>query len=313
MFDIEIKDISKSFDKGTIKALQDISLTVKKGELFGLIGSDGAGKTTLFRILTTLLLADKGTAKVLGFDVIKDYRKIRSSVGYMPGKFSLYPDLSVEENLNFFATIFNTTVKQNYNLIKNIYVQLEPFKNRKAGALSGGMKQKLALCCALINHPKILFLDEPTTGVDTVSRKEFWEMLKELKKEGITIFVSTPYMDEANLCERIALIQKGEILTIDTPKKIEESYPKPLFEIKSSEMIRLLDELKTIPEIDSVFSFGEFHHISFAENKNIHKEIEILKQKLSSLNFEDIEIHEIKASIEDSFIELMNKQQRNEY
>ena len=217
---VALHNIKKTYNDGTVIAVADISLSIEKGELFGLIGPDGAGKTSIFRILTTLLLPDGGSATVDGFDVIKDYHKIRGCVGYMPGRFSLYQDLSVEENLNFFATLFNTTVEKNYDLIKDIYIQIEPFKKRRAGKLSGGMKQKLALCCALIHKPTVLFLDEPTTGVDAVSRKEFWEMLKRLKQQGITILVSTPYMDEATLCERIALIQSGKILSIDTPANI---------------------------------------------------------------------------------------------
>jgi ABC-2 type transport system ATP-binding protein len=220
MADVVLNNIVKTYNKGEVKAVNDVSFEVNKGELFGLIGADGAGKTSIFRILTTLLLPDSGTASVNGFDVVKDYKAIRKNVGYMPGKFSLYQDLSVEENLNFFATVFNTTVAENYDLVKDIYVQLEPFKTRRAGKLSGGMKQKLALCCALIHRPTVLFLDEPTTGVDVVSRKEFWEMLKGLKQQGITILVSTPYMDEATLCERIALIQNGSIMSIDTPDTI---------------------------------------------------------------------------------------------
>src|SRR5471030_1544489 len=194
---ITASNINKTYNKGLVTALKGVSFTVDKGEIFGIIGPDGAGKTSLFRILTTLLLAESGTASVDGFDVVKDYKQIRNRIGYMPGKFSLYQDLSVQENLEFFATIFNTTIEENYDLIKDIYQQIEPFKDRKAGALSGGMKQKLALCCALIHKPSVLFLDEPTTGVDAVSRKEFWEMLHRLKLQGITILVSTPYMDEA--------------------------------------------------------------------------------------------------------------------
>ena len=221
---ISVKNISKSYNK--LKAVENITFDVKEGELFGLIGPDGAGKTTIFRILTTLLVANEGSAEVAGYDVIKGLKEIRNSVGYMPGKFSLYQDLTVEENLDFFATIFGTTIEENYDLIKDIYVQIEPFKTRRAGALSGGMKQKLALCCALIHAPKVLFLDEPTTGVDPVSRKEFWIMLKRLQKKGITILVSTPYMDEASLCDRIALIQKGKILKIDSPENIINNYEK---------------------------------------------------------------------------------------
>ncbi|GHT76732.1 hypothetical protein AGMMS50262_15740 [Bacteroidia bacterium] len=215
---IEIQHIDKSYKE--VRALQDVSLTVEQGEIFGLIGPDGAGKTTLFRILTSLLLADSGTATVDALEVVKDFKELRKHIGYMPGRFSLYSDLSVEENLNFFATIFNTTIEENYSLIAPIYSQIEPFKTRRAGKLSGGMKQKLALSCALIHKPAVLFLDEPTTGVDPVSRKEFWEMLKNLKHEGITILVSTPYMDEAMRCDRIALIQQGRIMTIDTPQQI---------------------------------------------------------------------------------------------
>jgi ABC-2 type transport system ATP-binding protein len=210
MDDVILNSISKTYNKGTVKAVEDVSFTVSKGELFGLIGPDGAGKSSIFRMLTTLLLPDGGTASVNGYDVVKDYRIIRNNVGYMPGKFSLYQDLTVEENLDFFATVFNTSIEKNYDLIKDIYVQIEPFKARRAGKLSGGMKQKLALCCALIHKPSVLFLDEPTTGVDVVSRREFWEMLKNLKQQGITILVSTPYMDEATLCDRIALIQTGK-------------------------------------------------------------------------------------------------------
>jgi ABC-type multidrug transport system ATPase subunit len=218
-----IQDVVKTYgakaDKVT--ALQGISFEVNHGELFGLIGPDGAGKTSLIRIIATLLLPDSGAVTVDGFDTVKDYKEIRKRVGYMPGRFSLYPDLTVEENINFFATIFNTTLKQNYDLVKDIYSQIEPFKHRRAGKLSGGMKQKLALSCALIHRPSVLLLDEPTTGVDVVSRKEFWDMLKGLEQQGITILVSTPYMDEAGRCDRIALVQTGKVLSIDTPASIQ--------------------------------------------------------------------------------------------
>lgn len=218
-----IQDVVKTYGAKTDKvvALQGISFEVSQGELFGLIGPDGAGKTSLIRIITTLLLPDSGFVKLDGFDTVKDYKEIRKRVGYMPGRFSLYPDLTVEENINFFATIFNTTLKQNYDLVKEIYSQIEPFKDRRAGKLSGGMKQKLALSCALIHRPSVLLLDEPTTGVDVVSRKEFWDMLKGLKQQGITILVSTPYMDEAGRCDRIALVQNGKVLSIDTPSNIQ--------------------------------------------------------------------------------------------
>ena len=221
MNNVSIQHISKKY--ASIEALQDISLEIQPGELFGLIGPDGAGKTTLFRILTTLLLADSGSASVCGLDVVKDLREIRKRVGYMPGRFSLYQDLTVEENLQFFATVFNTTIEENYDLVRDIYVQIEPFKHRRAGKLSGGMKQKLALSCALIHRPDVLFLDEPTTGVDPVSRVEFWDMLDRLKKQGITILVSTPYMDEASRCDRIALMRAGKCLSVDTPENIRQN------------------------------------------------------------------------------------------
>lgn len=297
-------NISKTYNKGEIKAVNDVSFSVKKGELFGLIGPDGAGKSTIFRILNTLLLPDSGTATVNGFDVLKDYKEIRKRVGYMPGKFSLYQDLTIEENLNFFATVFQTTVKENYDLIKDIYVQIEPFKNRRAGKLSGGMKQKLALCCALIHRPVVLFLDEPTTGVDAVSRKEFWEMLKRLKNEGITILVSTPYMDEATLCERIALIQKGSILSINTPQKIVEQFPEKLYAIKSNNMSLLLQNLRANEHISSCNAFGEYHHITFKKEVNINAENQLVEQLKLNGN-KEIEIKQIEPTIEDCFINLM--------
>src|SRR5882757_8589065 len=238
---VTVSNIIKKYGtkKAPVTALQGISFEVSQGELFGIIGPDGAGKTSLFRILTTLLLADGGTAMVDGLDVVKGYKKIRQRVGYMPGRFSLYQDLTVSENLDFFATIFNTSIEENYELVKEIYVQIEPFKNRRAGKLSGGMKQKLALCCALIHKPVVLFLDEPTTGVDAVSRKEFWEMLKRLKQQGITILVSTPYMDEATLCDRIALLQSGKILSVDTPGNVIQAYPGKLYAVKAGTVSKL--------------------------------------------------------------------------
>lgn len=326
MADVVLNNILKTYDKGKVRAVNNVSFEVNKGELFGLIGADGAGKTSIFRILTTLLLPDGGTASVNGFDVVKDYKAIRKNVGYMPGKFSLYQDLSVEENLNFFATVFNTTVAENYDLVKEIYVQLEPFKKRRAGKLSGGMKQKLALCCALIHRPTVLFLDEPTTGVDAVSRKEFWEMLKGLKQQGITILVSTPYMDEATQCERIALIQNGSIMSIDTPDTIIKQYPDSLFAVRADNMSRLLNVLRSNNQIKSCFSFGDFHHITFQngnessanevikalqgsslfENSSDYPQVAELIQTLLEANFQDIEIKHITPSIEDCFINLMN-------
>lgn len=304
MADVVLNNIVKTYNKGEVKAVNDVSFSVNKGELFGLIGADGAGKTSLFRILTTLLLPDSGTASVNGFDLVKDYKTIRKNVGYMPGKFSLYQDLSVEENLNFFATVFNTTVAENYDLVKDIYVQLEPFKTRRAGKLSGGMKQKLALCCALIHRPTVLFLDEPTTGVDVVSRKEFWEMLKGLKQQGITILVSTPYMDEATLCERIALIQNGSIMSIDTPDTIINQFADALFAVKADNMGKLLNDLRNNTQIKSCFSFGEYHHITF-QNGNVNLQNELI-QALQKENNQNIELKQITPSIEDCFINLMN-------
>src|ERR1035438_6106405 len=263
---ITLNNITKTYNKKTVLAVDDVSFSIEKGELFGLIGPDGAGKTSIFRILTTLLLADSGTASVTGLDVVKDYHKIRGIVGYMPGRFSLYQDLTVQENLNFFATVFGTTIKENYDQIKDIYEQIEPFKNRRAGKLSGGMKQKLALCCALVHKPEVLFLDEPTTGVDVVSRKEFWEMLKRLKEQGITIMVSTSYMDEATLCDRIGLIIGGKILSMDTPSKIVEEYPEKLFAIKSPKMHQLIRDLRGYESILNCYASGEFIHLSFKDS-----------------------------------------------
>ncbi|MEO8769476.1 MAG: ABC transporter ATP-binding protein [Ferruginibacter sp.] len=300
---VTVNNIKKKYGKETI-AVDDVSFSVNKGELFGLIGPDGAGKTSIFRMLTTLLLPDGGTATVDGFDIVKDYKKIRRIVGYMPGKFSLYQDLSIEENLNFFATVFNTTVKENYDLIKDIYIQIEPFKKRRAGKLSGGMKQKLALCCALIHKPTVLFLDEPTTGVDPVSRKEFWEMLKRLKEQEITIVVSTPYMDEADKCDRIALIQKGKILSIETPKNIKASYPEKLFAIKADHMPSLLKALDNYKGTIDSYAFGEYAHASFKENVRGKDE---LINYLNQQGFKNIEIKDAEVTIEDSFIKLLKQ------
>jgi len=297
MFAIEAKDITKGYRKTT--ALRGVSFEVEHGEIFGLIGADGAGKSTLFRILTTLLLPDSGTASVEGLDVVKKYKEIRKIVGYMPGRFSLYQDLSVEENINFFATLFNTSLQENYDIVRDIYSQLEPFKNRKAAALSGGMKQKLALCCALIHRPKILFLDEPTTGVDPVSRKEFWGILKNLKQDGIAIMVSTSYMDEASLCDRVALINNGSFLSVDTTKNLIKDFRKPLYAASSENMFRLLKDIREIPEVESCFTFGNLHHIIF-KNQDIN--IEDLMCRLVSKGHTNLEIKKIKASIEDCYM-----------
>jgi len=302
MNSVVVENITKSY--GDVIAVDNISLTIKKGEIFGFIGPDGAGKTTLFRMLTTLLIPDKGKAVVEGYDVVKDFKKIRLITGYMPGRFSLYQDLTVEENLNFFASVFGTTIQANYDLIKDIYVMLEPFSNRQAGKLSGGMKQKLALCCALIHKPEILFLDEPTTGVDPVSRNEFWDMLGNLRKEGITIVVSTPYMDEASKCDRIALMQKGRIMETDYLKNIIARYPRKIFSVKSDVMYTLLQDLRDYQYVNSVFSFGESLHYTDSRNDfNINDVLEYLKSK----EHMNISLNEIEPNIEDCFMDLMSK------
>ncbi len=299
-----VQDIKRKY--GKVNALKGVSFQVGPGEIFGIIGPDGAGKTTLFRILTTLLLADSGTATVDGNDVVKDYKVIRKKVGYMPGRFSLYQDLSVEENLKVFATLFKTTIKENYHLIKDIYQQIEPFKTRRAGALSGGMKQKLALSCALIHKPKVLFLDEPTTGVDPVSRKEFWEMLKNLKQQGITILVSTPYMDEASLCDRIALIQDGAFLKIDTPQNIEDQFANILWSVRSDHMSKLLHDLRANEHVKSCFAFGDAHHITINKDPGTGSGFthDSLEKYLKDRGHENIAIETIQAGIEDCFMEL---------
>jgi ABC-2 type transport system ATP-binding protein len=299
---VVVNNISKQYTskKETALALSVISFDVARGELFGIIGPDGAGKTTLFRILTTLLIANEGNATVDGFDVVKDYKKIRQSVGYMPGRFSLYQDLSVEENLRFFATIFNTSIKENYDLIKDIYSQIEPFKKRRAGKLSGGMKQKLALSCALIHRPSVLFLDEPTTGVDAVSRKEFWDMLQHLKQQGITILVSTPYMDEAALCDRVALIQSGKILSINTPSKIVEQFGKTLYAVRSGNMLETLHSLKRYEGTEHVYPFGDSHHLLLKDGFTPPAVTSYLSD-----NRLDARIDPVTPHIEDCFIALM--------
>jgi ABC-type multidrug transport system ATPase subunit len=300
---VSISALTKTYAKGVVPAVDAITLEVGKGELFGLIGPDGAGKTSIFRMLTTLLLPDSGTATVDGFDIVKDYKSIRNRVGYMPGRFSLYQDLTVEENLDFFATVFGTSVKENYELIKDIYVQIEPFKKRRAGKLSGGMKQKLALCCALIHKPSVLFLDEPTTGVDAVSRKEFWEMLKRLKAQGITILVSTPYMDEATLCDRIALIQSGKILSIDTPPAIISQYEGNLYAVRSHAMNKLLKDLRAFDRTLSCFAFGEHLHLNF-KTDDPQNESETLAY-LAANGHTDVEFKRTEPTIEDCFIKLL--------
>lgn len=295
-----IDHLTKNY--GAVKALDEITFKVQEGELFGLIGPDGSGKTTLYRILTTLLLPDSGRAQIKGIDVVKDFKKIRKILGYMPGKFSLYQDLTVEENLQFFASIFNASIKENYHLVEKIYSQLEPFKDRRAGKLSGGMKQKLALSCALIHKPEVLILDEPTTGVDAVSRVEFWEMLRELKMSGITILVSTPYMDEASLCDRIGLIQEGSLLGEDTPDKIISGFKDVLFKVITDKMYELLEDLNGYEHTVSAFRFGEGVHLTLKQEQINTPDIE---NYLSNLGHRSIAIHRIAPSVEDAFMALM--------
>ena len=296
---IEINNLSKSY--GKTKALDNVSFNVERGELFGLIGPDGAGKTTLFRLLTTLLTPDEGSATVDGRDIVKDYLNIRSAVGYMPGRFSLYPDLTVEENLEFFAALFGVTVKESYDLIAPIYRQIEPFRKRRAGKLSGGMKQKLALSCALIHRPNVLFLDEPTTGVDAVSRREFWDMLSQLKTQGITILVSTPYMDEASRCDRIALCNEGHILGVNTPQNFVHDFNEMLYGIRAKDMFGLLQRARSIEGVAACYPFGEYHHLIANNNFNPS----IFTSQLSDI--EGLEICTQEPSIEDVFIKLMKQ------
>jgi len=298
---IESSGISKKF--GAVQALKNISFSVNESEIFGFIGPDGAGKTTLFRIITTLLLPDEGEMKVLGMDCIKGFKELRKNIGYMPGRFSLYQDLTVEENLNFYATVFGTTVKENYDLISDIYSHIEPFKKRLAGKLSGGMKQKLALSCALIHKPKLLVLDEPTTGVDAVSRSEFWTMLSRLSQYNITIIVSTPYMDEAMRCDRVALIQSGSLLAVETPQKIRESFRRKLFMVKANEKFKLITTLRNFPGIVIVYPFGDSVHVTFTDDLVNDS----LFSFLGKAGLKNVSVEETAAGIEDRFLELMEK------
>ena len=300
---IEFKNISKSYNDVT--AVSEISFRVEKNELFGLIGPDGAGKSTLIRMLVSLLLPDSGSITMGGLDVVEEYKKIRLMVGYMPGRFSLYQDLTVQENLTFFASVFGTTIQENYYLIEDIYKQIEPFKNRRAGKLSGGMKQKLALSCALIHKPEVLVLDEPTTGVDAVSRREFWDMLDRLKDAGITILVSTPYMDEASRCDRVALLQDGQILSIDKPQNIVANQGHNLWKVKSESVYNLLTDLERWKKTKSVYPFGQYLHLTTFDQDISRGEIEnylVAKGHLSLV------IEPGFSGIEDVFIDLMSNQ-----
>jgi len=303
---VDIRDVYKHY--ADVLALDSISFQVNKGELFGLIGPDGAGKTSLFRILTSLLLPDEGTAIVEGFDVDRDFREIRKIIGYMPGRFSLYQDLTVEENLSFYATVFGTTVEENYDLIKDIYIQIEPFRKRRAGKLSGGMKQKLALSCALIHKPRVLILDEPTTGVDAVSRKEFWEMLLRLKGSDLTMLVSTPYMDEAELCDRVALLQDGKLLSVNTPARIKEDFQQQLWALRAENMYNLKNDLEGYADIRSVFLFGQDLHITLKQEDRPQK----LQAWLENMGHKKIHIETIHPGVEDCFMELMSKEELNQ-
>jgi ABC-type multidrug transport system ATPase subunit len=306
---VEIEGIVKRFD--TTVAVDNVSLSISRGELFGFIGPDGAGKTTLFRILVTLILPDAGAATVLGRDVTTDIWELRRRVGYMPGRFSLYPDLSVEENLHFFASVFGATVAEQYDLIAPIYDQLAPFKDRRAGALSGGMKQKLALCCALVHRPEILFLDEPTTGVDAVSRREFWELLDRLKASGLTIVVSTPYMDEADRCGRVALIQRGRILGIDAPARIAASFGRPLFTVRAAERYPLLLATREYENTATVFPFGDVLHFTDRRTEAPVDQIAAdLREYLRGRGFPDVEIAAAAPTIEDTFMARMGEPER---
>jgi ABC-2 type transport system ATP-binding protein len=295
---IVVENLHKSF--GAVKALDNINLSIPEGSLFGLIGPDGAGKTTLFRIITTLMLPGSGHVRVKNLDVVMDFRKIRTFTGYMAGRFSLYADLTVKENLAFYATIFGTSIEANYPLIRDVYRFLEPFENRPAGKLSGGMKQKLALSCALIHNPEFLVLDEPTTGVDAVSRKEFWDLLKELKRNGMTILVSTSYMDEASLCDEVALINKGVILQRDNPGKMLDAYSKPLFAVRSGNMHKLITDLRTLKQTFSVYLFGQNVHLTL-RNREEHT-LRAVHEHLTALGHDNIQLAAIKPEIEDCFI-----------
>jgi ABC-type multidrug transport system ATPase subunit len=301
---LEVHGLSKRFDD--VVALDDVSFDVARSEIFGLVGPDGGGKTTLFRILVTLLLPDSGSATVLGLDVVRDMWSIRERVGYMPGRFSLYPDLSVEENLRFFASVFGTTLEEGYDLIAPIYSQIEPFRDRRAGALSGGMKQKLALSCALVHRPDILFLDEPTTGVDAVSRREFWDLLDSLRESGLPIVVSTPYMDEASRCDRVALVQQGRILAIDDPKAIGKRFPDRLFAVRGRDRYAMLRVLRDLPHAVSVCPFGdELHYSDSRTGAGADSIAGEVRSFLRARGFTDAEVASIEPGIEDTFMALM--------
>ena len=301
---VSARSLRKRF--GDTCALDDVSFEIDSGELFGFIGPDGGGKTTLFRILVTLLRPDGGDATVLGRDVVRDMWTLRQRVGYMPGRFSLYPDLSVEENLRFFASVFGTTPERERQHIAPIYDQIAPFKDRRAAALSGGMKQKLALCCALVHRPEILFLDEPTTGIDAVSRRELWDLLGQLRQQGMTVVVSTPYMDEANRCDRVALVQSGRIIALDAPAAIAASLDRPLFAVRASDRHAALKALRSCPHVHSVFPFGDVHHFT-DERRDVNPDALAgeLRRHLASAGIADANVARATPTVEDVFIERM--------
>lgn len=302
MSEVSVRNVSMSY--GRIRALDGVSLEVEGGTVFGIIGPDGAGKTTLFRIMTTLLLPDAGEVRVCGCDVRKDFMEIRRMIGYMPGHFSLYQDLTVEENLSLFAAVFNTTIKENYHLVAEIYSQLEPFRKRRAGRLSGGMKQKLALCCAMIHKPRVLFLDEPTTGVDPVSRKEFWQMLARLKAQGITIVMSTPYMDEASKCDVISLMKDGRFFRTDTPEAIVKGFGKRMYELDvQGSIVRALDDVASVQGVQSCSPFGDRIHIV---SPSLGREE--LSGRLSAIGYDTSSLREAEPTVEDCFIEFDSRQ-----
>ena len=295
---IDIQRLTKRY--GKLTALDSVTLSIAEGSLFGLIGPDGAGKSTLYQILTTLLTPDEGSVTVAGLDVVKDFRQLRTEIGYMPEKFSLYPDLTVRENLHFFASLFGVRVEDNFDLIAPIFAQLEKFPNRRAGALSGGMKQKLALACALIHRPKVLLLDEPTTGVDAVSRSEFWNMLTTLKEQGITILVSTSYMDEAERCGQITLMNKGRILDVNTPARLIEGMDKNLYNASAADMYPLLKALRALPDVEDCYTFGATLHVVARDNFNPDAAV----AKLRRDGLADARIYPARGNIEDLFIKL---------
>lgn len=302
MSEVSVRNVSMGY--GRVRALDGVSLEVEGGTVFGIIGPDGAGKTTLFRIMTTLLLPDAGEVRVCGCDVRKDFMEIRRMIGYMPGHFSLYQDLTVEENLSLFAAVFNTTIQENYHLVAEIYSQLEPFRKRRAGKLSGGMKQKLALCCAMIHKPRVLFLDEPTTGVDPVSRKEFWQMLARLKAQGITIVVSTPYMDEASKCDVISLMKDGRFFRTDTPEAIVKGFGKRMYELGvQGSIVRALDDVASVQGVESCSPFGDRIHIV---SPSLGREE--LSGRLSAIGYDTSSLREAEPTVEDCFIEFDSRQ-----